>query len=103
MVTAEKLESAISDTLSWAEICERHPDEWVCLVEIEHARPGDAKIVSARVVGHGKTKREPVEQAQLWWARYSTIGHFYTGTLGAPPPVIRVSVEDETRDILRGR
>lgn len=103
MVTAEKLESAISDTLTWGEICERHPDEWVCLVEIEHARPNDVRIVSARVVGHGKTKREPVEQAKVWWAQYSTIGHFYTGKLRAPPPIIRVIVEDETRDVLRRR
>ena len=103
MVTAEKLASAISDTLTWAEICERHPDEWVCLVEVEHARPNDVTIVSARVVGHGKTKREPIEQAKVSWAHYSTIGHFYTGKLRAPPPIIRVIVEDETRDVLRCR
>jgi hypothetical protein len=103
VVIAEELESAISGTLSWGQICERHPDEWVCLVEIEHAGPNDVEIVSARVVGHGKTKREPVEQAKVWWTRYSTIGHFYTGTLRAPSPIIRVIVEDEIRDDLRRR
>jgi hypothetical protein len=103
MVTAESLESAISDTLSWAEICERHPDEWVCLVEIKHTRPNDTRIVSARVVGHGKTKREPIEQAKIWWHHYSTIGHFYTGELRAPPPIIGVNAENETRDVLRRR
>ena len=101
MVTAQTLEAEISDTLTWAQICERHPDEWVCLVEIEHTRPNDAKIVSARVVGHGKTKRDPVEQAKSWWTRYSTIGHFYTGTLRAPRSILRVIVEDEARDLLR--
>lgn len=100
MATAEKPERTISPTLTWAEICERHPDEWVCVVEIEYLRPNDATIVSARVVGHGSTKRAPIEPAKLWWDQYSTIGHYYTGTLRAPPPIIRVIVEDETRDDL---
>ena len=98
MVTAEHLDPAISDTLTWAEICERHRDEWVCLVEIEYARPNDIEIVSARVIGHGKTKSQPVEQAKRWWGRYAVIGHIYTGELRAPPPIIRVIVEDATRD-----
>jgi hypothetical protein len=96
MSAAEKLE-AISDRLTWKQICERHPDEWVCLVEIEYAQLDDA-IEQARVVGHGKTKREPVEQAKAWWGQYATIGHFYTGKLRAPSPRFRVIVEDETRD-----
>ena len=100
MVPAGKLEPEISDNLTWSEICDRHPDEWVCLVEIERARPDDITIVSARVVGHGKTKQEPVDQAKLWWARYSTIGHYYTGTLRAPPPIVRTIVDDEARDEL---
>ncbi len=96
MATGEKLEPEISDTLTWAEICQGYPDEWVCLVETQYARPNDIAIVSARVIGHGKTKREPVEQAKLWWDRYSTIGYYYTGTLRAP--IDRAIVDDETRD-----
>jgi hypothetical protein len=99
MSAAEKFE-AISDRLTWEQICECHPDEWVCLVEIEYAQLDDA-IERARVVGHGKTKREPVEQAKVWWGQYATIGHFYTGKLRAPDPRFRVIVEDETRDALR--
>jgi hypothetical protein len=82
MGAAEKL-APISDSLTWEQICERHPDEWVCLVEIEYTQPYDA-IERARVVGHGKTKREPVEQAKVWWGHHSTIGHFYTGKLRGP-------------------
>ena len=39
-------------------------------------------------------------QAKPWWARYSTIGHYYTGTLRAPPPIVRTIVDDEARDEL---
>ena len=99
MSAAEKLE-AIPERLTWVQICERYPDEWVCLVEIEYAQPDDA-IELARVVGHGKTKREPVDQAKVWWGHDATIGHFYTGKLRAPGPRFRVIVEDETRDALR--
>jgi hypothetical protein len=89
---AEALATGISEPLSWAQICKLHPDQWVCLVEIEHAAIGALEIQRARVVGHGTTKREPIEQAKSWWSVYSTIGHFYTGTLKAPDPRRRTSI-----------
>jgi hypothetical protein len=30
----------ISEPLTWAEICERYPEQWVALVEIDRIEPG---------------------------------------------------------------
>jgi hypothetical protein len=35
---------------TWAEICERFPDQWVCLLDVEAA--ADGAIQLARVVSH---------------------------------------------------
>lgn len=69
----------ISEPLTWAEICARYPDEWVCLVEMECKRPFEFEFRTARVIGHGKTRRAPVEQAMPLRDQYAVIGHYYTG------------------------
>lgn len=68
----------ISEPLTWDEICQRYPDEWVCLVEIDRVEPNHFGFRTARVVGHGKTRREPLVQARAWRSRYSSIGHYST-------------------------
>jgi hypothetical protein len=40
------VESTISEPMTWTQICERHPDEWVALVEIEWVNDRDS--ISAR-------------------------------------------------------
>ncbi|MGN6106975.1 MAG: hypothetical protein ACTHU0_17855 [Kofleriaceae bacterium] len=89
MTVAEKAEAAtISEPMTWAQICERYPDEWVCLVEIDRPLPNNFEFRTARVVGHGKTRREPFVQARPWWNHYRQIGHFFTGRVVAPIPRI---------------
>lgn len=77
-------ESAISEPLTWREICERHPDQWVALVEIDWINENDLDFRSARIAGHGKTRREPLDQARPLRARYDEVGHFFTGPIRAP-------------------
>ena len=76
--------AALSEPLSWKEICDRFPEEWVALVEIEWVNDRDFEFRSARVAGHGKGRREPMQQAAGLWSRYPEIGHFYTGRVRAP-------------------
>jgi hypothetical protein len=68
MNDAEQIAPTITAPLTWAEICEWHPDEWVCVVDIDidydHPRVFDFR--TARVVGHSKKKREAFEQALPW-------------------------------------
>ena len=72
----------ISEPLTWNEICERYPDEWVCLVEIDRPDDNNFAFRTARVVGHGKHPRDPFLQ-----------GHYFTGDrrsagrAGQPPSV----------------
>jgi hypothetical protein len=103
MSVAEKIAPTITEQLTWAEICERYPDEWVCLVEIEHETPTGVALKSARVVGHGKTRKEPFDQARSWWTRYKLIGHYFTGRMGSRPLRPQVILDDETRDLFRYR
>jgi hypothetical protein len=91
----------ISEPLTWPEICARYPDEWVCLVEITFTHPNGLGIQTARVIGHGKTRRAPFAHAQAWRAQYTDIGHFYTGRVTERPLRPAVIIDDETRDAFR--
>jgi hypothetical protein len=74
----------MSEPLTWKQICERYPDEWVALVEIDWLNDTDFEFGTARVVGHGKTRREHYEQARAWSSQYASMGHFFTGRVRAP-------------------
>lgn len=104
MSAAEKIAPEISETLTWRQICERYPDQWVCVVEVARASPNAFEILAARVIGHGKTRRAPFEQARAWHATYELIGHYYTGKLKPPVPRYpRIVMTDEIRDLVRSR
>jgi hypothetical protein len=74
----------LSEPLTWQQICEAYPDEWVALVEVDWVNETDFDFRSARVIGHGKRRRDPMLQASALRARYHKIGHFYTGRRRAP-------------------
>ena len=74
----------VSEPLTWAEICERYPDQWVALIEIDWVVEHNFHFRTARVAGNGKTRREPLVQARPLRARYPEIGHFFTGPIIAP-------------------
>lgn len=77
-------ELTLSEPLTWREICARYPDEWVALVEVDWIDEDDREFRSARVAGHGKTRKEPLAQAQGAWAKYGELAHLYTGAVRAP-------------------
>jgi hypothetical protein len=64
MNAVEVLAPSISEPMTWAEICERYPDQRVCLVEMDRVHPHDFAFRTARVVGHGKTRSEAFDQAR---------------------------------------
>jgi hypothetical protein len=99
----EVVAAEISEPLTWAEICARYPDEWVCLVETDYVHPNGLEFRTARVIGHGKTRRDPFEQARPWRAHYGVIDHYFTGrtTVRQPRPVL--ILDEETRDAFRYR
>lgn len=103
MDAAAPLAPDISAPLTWALIRERYPDQHVCLVDIDRIHPGGPEFRTARVVACGKSRREAIDQARGWLARYREIGLRFTGT--ATTPLLRPSVilDDETRDAIRIR
>jgi hypothetical protein len=103
MDAAENLAPEISEPLTWTEICARYPDEHVCLVEIDHVHPNGFEFRTARVVGHGKARRAPFDQARPWRAHYQVIGHYFTGRVTVRPPFPSFILDDETRDAIRYR
>jgi hypothetical protein len=68
----------ISEPLTWEQICDRYPEEWVCLVEIDHINDTDFDFRTARVVGHGKTRKASYDQAMPYDEVYRSMGHFST-------------------------
>lgn len=76
----------ISDPLTWEQICERYPDEWVCLVEIDRIVDNNFAFRTARVVGHGKHPRDPIVQARAFRDQYMGMGHYFTGRVRTPLP-----------------
>ena len=104
MNAAEKIAPTITEPLTWAQICERYPDERVCLVEMDRIHPNGFEFRTARVVGHGKTRHEAFDQARRWTDRYEEIGHYFTGRVIAQPLLRPALVlDDETRDAFRYR
>jgi hypothetical protein len=102
MKTTEPIAQAITEPLTWAEICERYPDEYVCIVDVDETHTFASGLRTARVVGRGKTRREAFDQALPWWDYYKVIGHRFTGqtqTLRRPFLVL----DDETRELVRHR
>jgi hypothetical protein len=98
MNAAERIAPTITKALGWGEICDRHPDEWVCLVEVEH-QP-DGPIRSATVVGHHRSLSAALRQVDSW-SPARVVAYAHTG--GRKLRRARIEVTDEIRDIVRVR
>jgi hypothetical protein len=101
MDAAEQLVPVETEPLTWAEICARYPDRYVCLVDIVHPRRGDPDIVSARVVGYGTTDDaafEPIRDLETQYPRFAVR---FTGKCTIP--LIRPSFvfDDEDLELLQ--
>jgi hypothetical protein len=103
MSAVEKSVPTITEPLTWAEICERYPDQHVCMVEIDRIHPNNFAFRTSRVIGHGGTAGEAYDQARPWRPRYETIGHYFTGKIKPQCPPMRIVMTDEIRELLRNR
>lgn len=91
---------AAPDRLTWDEICARHPDQFVCLIDIVKDAPRSPVIVSARVVGHGDTRAVAFEPMRTLPVPYPKHAVRFTGE--RLEPFIRPSLvlDDEALEIL---
>jgi hypothetical protein len=85
MIEVPTAEFVVSEPLIWKQICERYPDQWVVLVDIDwRDEDHNTGFRTARVAGAGKTRREPLEQARPLKRGYPGFGHYYTGPIIGP-------------------
>jgi hypothetical protein len=96
MSTAQKLTPMETAPLSWARVCELHPNEWVCLFDVDTAP--DGAIRSARLLTHDQSMKRAL--ARLGVCQPGTVVR-HTG--GRPLRFARIEMTDEIRDIVRSR
>ena len=101
MDAAEKIEPAISEPLSWDEICKRYPDQFVCLTEVDYVDPASRKVLTARVIGGWRARGEAIEQAELWRARDHRISVRLTGKYDSTHLRPGTIIDDEIRQFVR--
>jgi hypothetical protein len=94
--TAEKLAATLDP--SWEHICERHPDEWVALAEVELGSTGE--ITAGQVVAHDRSMKLLLKQLDAWsGGREVTC----VQTAGRTLHRARIEMTDEIRDVVRSR
>jgi len=97
MSAAEKIAPSRAESLAWTEICRRFPDEWVCLVEIQHEP--DGSIQSAQLVSHHRSVKVALQLCS--WSADPMVVCAHTG--GRKLRLPRIEVTDENRDSFRPR
>jgi hypothetical protein len=70
--------------LTWNEIQQRYPDQWVVLVDMDYLDDTDLDLRSGIVIGHGARRTDALAQSASPLDRYDGFGLFYTGRIRAP-------------------
>jgi hypothetical protein len=84
----------ISEPMTWREICERFPCQWIALVALDWVDDRDEPFRTALVAGHG-SRRDALTQARPLRKLFDQLGPFFTGD-GLPavpdlPPIVYVA------------
>jgi hypothetical protein len=90
-------ECTVSEPMTWSEICERFPDQWIALIALDWADDGNRPFRTALVAGCG-TRREALAQARPLRKLFASLGPFFTGQRSrvidpgpALPPIVYVA------------
>lgn len=101
MHALEQLAPIVSEPLTWAEICERYPEQHVCLVDVESDDPLAPTFRRARVAGHGGTLDAALDDAAVAWELYGKLDHHFTGRAKTPFTRPMVILDEQTTDAIR--
>lgn len=86
MSKALPIDPQMSERLTWKQICERYPDEWVVLVDTEWVNDTDSEFGTTIVLGHFKSRKEASPFIKAAFQHHREVGSFWTGELrGAIP------------------
>lgn len=75
---------ATDEQLSWEQICERYPEQWVLLVDHERLPPDAAGFKTARVLAVGSSRAEAKERGRPQLESYDRWGCHFTGPVRGP-------------------
>lgn len=73
-----------SERLTWPQIRERYPDQWVVMVEHDWDEHNLASYTTARVLAQGASRAEAIARAEPELDTYESCGCRYTGTIRGP-------------------
>lgn len=74
------------ERLTWKQVCEKFPNQWVVLVDMDWVDDTYSEFGTAMVASHGR-RDECLDQAEPLRSRFPDQGHFYTGPHRALRPV----------------
>ena len=84
----------VSEPMTWGEICERFPRQWIALVALDWADDHNEPFRTALIAGCG-SRREALAQAKPLRRLFAPIGPFFTGdppaALPPLPPIVYVA------------
>jgi hypothetical protein len=72
------------ERLTWQQIRERYPDQWVVLVDHDWQEHDLARYHTARVLAGGASRAEAVARARPTLDAYRSYGCRYAGTIRGP-------------------
>jgi len=85
-MSTHKARAADSARLTWDEICERFPDEWVVLSDADWMNETDFEFGSAEVIGHHKHRKDASPTMKAALERDQEVGCFWTGPIRGTLP-----------------
>ena len=74
----------VSEPLTWKQICDRYPDEWVVLVDTRWINDTDSEFDTAVVLGHFKSRKDASPHIKAAFQHHHEIGSFWTGAIRSP-------------------
>ena len=86
MSEAIRVDEQISERLTWKQICERYPDEWVVLVDTCWVNDTDFDFGTAIVLGHFKSRKAASPHIKAAFQHHNEVGSFWTGALRSMIP-----------------
>ncbi len=73
-----------SERLTWPQIRERYPDQWVVLIDHDWHEDDPTRYDSARALACGASRAEAIAHARPALDAYRSYGCRYTGTIRGP-------------------
>ena len=75
-----------SERLTWKQMCERFPEEWVVVAETTREGETDYKFETAVVLGHFKRRKDASPYIKSAFSTYAEIGCYWMGKIRGPIP-----------------